>query len=208
MDGTSHMAIGAAAGFGAASAVGADLEATLILSALGGLTALMPDADIDGKLRNRLTFSHHFIRSVAQIAGFLMIMYSFFQGKGNEIWTGMGAGAAIIVLSAFIRQRHMLTMTGAGIAAGGFSLQETWVILLGVFMIIASFVPHRSYTHSIAGLLFFAVIASQFEQATGLQGAFYAGTAGYASHLIADMKILPFNRRGVKFFLPFSSKEF
>lgn len=87
MDGTSHMAIGAAAGFGAASAVGADLEATLILSALGGLTALMPDADIDGKLRNRLTFSHHFIRSVAQVAGFLMIMYSFF--KEREMRSGL-----------------------------------------------------------------------------------------------------------------------
>jgi inner membrane protein len=167
----------------------------------------MPDIDIDGKLSNRITFSHHFIRTLAQIIGFLMIMYSFFQGKGSEIWIGMGAGAGIIVLSAFIRQRHMLMMTGFGVLAGGISLQENWLILLGVFIVIASFVPHRSYTHSLLGLGFFAVIAFQFEQAIGLQSAFLVCTAGYASHLLADMKVLPFNRRGVKYFLPFSTKE-
>ncbi|MFP3359460.1 metal-dependent hydrolase, partial [Planococcus sp. SIMBA_143] len=28
------------------------------------------------------------------------------------------------------------------------------------------------------------------------------------SHLMADMKYLPFNKRGIKLFLPLSSKEF
>ncbi|MCM3596875.1 metal-dependent hydrolase [Metabacillus idriensis] len=208
MNGTSHMAIGAGTGFIIANTAGADFQTTLLLSGLGGLTALMPDFDIDGKLSNKITFSHQFFRTVAQIVGFLMIMYSFFQGRGNEIWIGMGTGTGIIVLSAFIRQRHMLTMTGIGVAAGGFSLQEIWIFLLGAFIVAASFVPHRSYTHSLAGLAFFAVIAFQFEQATGVNHSFIVSTAGYASHLIADMKILPFNRRGVKYFLPISSKEF
>lgn len=207
MNGTAHMAIGAGTGFVIASSMQTDFQTTLILLGLGGLAALMPDIDIDGKLSNRITFSHHFIRTLAQVIGFLMIMYSFFQGRGSEIWIGMGAGAAIIVFSAFIRQRHMLTMTGFGVLAGGISLQENWLILLGVFIVIASFVPHRSYTHSLLGLGFFAVIAFQFEQAIGLDGAFLVSTAGYGSHLLADMKMLPFNRRGVKYFLPFSSKE-
>ncbi|MGM0921571.1 MAG: metal-dependent hydrolase [Bacillota bacterium] len=208
MNGTSHMAIGAGTGFIIASSMQTDLQTTLILSGLGGLTALMPDIDIDGKLSNRITLSHQFVRTLAQIIGFLMIMYSFFQGKGNEIWIGMGSGTAIIVLSAFFRQRHMLTMTGIGVLAGGLSLQESWIIMLGIFIVVASFVPHRSYTHSLAGLAFFAVIAFQFEQAIGMDAAFIVSTSGYASHLIADMKVLPFNRRGVKYFLPFSSKEF
>jgi inner membrane protein len=138
----------------------------------------------------------------------MMIVYIFFEGTGSERWLGIGAGVAIIVIASYIKQRHMLTITGLGVLAGGISLQEIWLILLGIYIIIASFIPHRSYTHSLLGIGFFAFIAHYFEASIRIEGIFLTCLLSYSSHLIADMKVLPFNKRGVKFFLPFSSKEF
>ena len=98
-------------------------------------------------------------------------------------------------------------MTGAGLLLGGISLQELWILLTGVYIIVASFIPHRSYTHSMIGVVFFGWIAALFEQAIGINGLFETAIAAYTGHLLADMKLLPFNKRGVKPLLPVSSWE-
>lgn len=207
MNGTAHTAIGAATGFIVANTYQTEPATTLLFVGLGAVTGLIPDIDIDGKLSNKITFSHKLIRTIAQVIGFLMIIYSFLEGTELEKWIGMGVGAGIIMLSSFLRQRHMLTVTGVGVLVGGLSLQDNWLWLLGIYIILASFVPHRSYTHSLLGMSFFGVIAKQLEASIGVDGVFIVCIVGYGSHLIADMKILPFNKRGTKFFLPFSSKE-
>jgi inner membrane protein len=138
----------------------------------------------------------------------MMVLYTLFEGTGKEKWMGIGAGVAIIVIASFIKQRHMLTITGIGVLGGGFSLQESWLIMLGIYIIIASFVPHRSYTHSLVGIGYFTFIAHYLEASLSIDGVFLTCLSGYISHLVCDMKVLPFNKRGVKFFLPFSSKEF
>lgn len=207
MKGTTHSIIGAATGFIVAQSVSASPSATVLLVGLGGISGLMPDMDIDGKLRNKITISHKVFRSIAQVIGFLMIVYSIYNGTNMERLYGIGIGTGIIALSYLIKQRHMLTMTGVAVLIGGISLQETWLILLSVFIIIASFVSHRSYTHSLLGIIFFGYIAQQFEQSIKIDGVFLACICGYVSHLVGDMAIFPFNRRGIKLFLPFSSKE-
>ncbi|WP_057915889.1 metal-dependent hydrolase [Peribacillus muralis] len=208
MNGTAHMAIGATVGYLTANSLQTDPTTTLFLVGIGGVSGLMPDMDIDGKLSNRITFSHKFIRTLAQTVGMLMIIYSILEGYENEKWIGAGAGIGIIIISSFITQRHMLTLSGLGVLGVGMSLQENWLWLLGLYMILASFTPHRSYTHSVAGIVFFGIIAFQFEAAMKIDGIFTTCLFGYISHLIADMKFLPFNKRGVKLFLPFYSKEF
>ncbi|MCM3093194.1 MULTISPECIES: metal-dependent hydrolase [unclassified Cytobacillus] len=207
MNGTAHAAIGAAAGYVVANTVHASPSATLLLVGLGSVSGLIPDLDIDGKLRDRLTLSHEVVRTVAQIIGILMIIYSFYEGSPKEKWLGMAIGIGMTAISAKIRQKHMLTITGIGVLAGGISLQELWLILFGIYILIASFVSHRSYTHSLLGVVFFAFISSRFEMSLGIEGVYYTCLAGYISHLVADLKILPFNKRGVKLFLPISSKE-
>ncbi|MEH6987649.1 metal-dependent hydrolase [Cytobacillus firmus] len=207
MNGTAHAAIGAAAGYVVANTVHASPSTTLLLVGLGSVSGLIPDLDIDGKLRDRLTLSHEIVKTVAQIIGILMIIYSFYEGSPKEKWLGMAIGIGMTAISAKIRQKHMLTITGIGVLAGGFSLQELWLILFGIYILIASFVSHRSYTHSVLGVVFFAFISSRFEMSLGIEGVYYTCLAGYISHLIADLKILPFNKRGVKLFLPLSSKE-
>ncbi|OMF54886.1 hydrolase [Paenibacillus sp. FSL R5-0490] len=207
MNGTAHAAIGAAAGYVVANTVHASPSATLLLVGLGSVSGLIPDLDIDGKLRDRLTLSHEVVQTVAQIIGILMIIYSLYEGSAKEKWLGMAIGIGMTAISSKIRQKHMLTITGIGVLAGGFSLQELWLILFGIYILIASFVSHRSYTHSLLGVIFFAFIASRFEMSLGIEGVYYTCLAGYISHLIADLKILPFNKKGVKLFLPLSSKE-
>ena len=207
MNGTAHAAIGAATGFIVANTFQVSPSETALFVGLGAVSGLMPDLDIDGKLRGKITLSHKLIRMAAQLIGILMIFYSFYEGSATEKWLGLGIGLGIMVISGFIKQKHMLTITGIGVLAGGFSLAEIWLILLGVYIIIASIVSHRSYTHSILGVLFFGVIASKLEISLGIDGVFYACLCGYISHLIADLKILPFNKRGIKLLLPVSSVE-
>ncbi|MCM3664945.1 metal-dependent hydrolase [Mesobacillus subterraneus] len=208
MKGTMHAALGAGAGFITANSLQSDPSATMFLVTVGGIAGLLPDVDVDGKLSNKITFSYKLIRTVAQLIGFLMILYSFLEGSSSEKWIGIIIGAGMMIISSFLTQRRMLTVTGIGVLAGGLSLHESWLILLGIYIIVASFISHRSYTHTLIGMLFFAAIALRFEQSIGVEGTFAACMGAYASHLIADMKILPFNKRGVKYFLPISKKEF
>ncbi|WP_043931973.1 metal-dependent hydrolase [Bacillus sp. EB01] len=207
MNGTSHAVIGSTTGFIVANTVQASPSATLILVGMGAVSGLIPDLDIDGKLRGRITLSHKVIRFSAMIIGFLMVLYSFFEKTAVEKWQGIGIGLFIVLIASLIKQKHMLTITGIAVLIGGLSLEELWLILLGIYIVIASFSSHRSYTHSILGVIFFGIIANHLEVSLGIKGVFYTCLAGYVGHLLADLKILPFNKRGVKLFLPLSSKE-
>ncbi|MEH7014462.1 metal-dependent hydrolase [Neobacillus niacini] len=207
MNGTAHTAIGAATGFIVANTFHSSPTETIIFVGLGAVSGLMPDLDIDGKLRGKITLSHKVIRWAALLIGVLMVFYSFYEGRAADKWLGIGIGLAIIVVSSFIKQKHMLTITGIGVLAGGISLSEVWLILLGVYIVIASFASHRSYTHSILGVIFFGIIAWKLEGSLGMDGVFYTCLGGYISHLLADLKILPFNKRGIKLFLPVSKIE-
>ena len=207
MNGTSHAVIGAATGFLVATTFQASPSGTLLFIGLGGVSGLMPDLDIDGKLRGKITLSHKVIRLSAMIIGIMMILYSLFEKTMEERWWGIGIGCLIIMISSLIKQKHMLTITGMAVLAGGFSVDERWLILLGIYIIIASFSSHRSYTHSLLGMIFFGAIAFYLEASLGIQGIFYSCFGGYLSHLLADLKLLPFNKRGIKLFLPLSSKE-
>ena len=207
MNGTAHAAIGGGTGFIVANTFQSMPTATLFLVGLGAVSGLIPDLDIDGKLRGRITLSHTMIRTVAQLIGTLMVFYSFYEGLGMEKYIGIGIGVGMIAIASSIKQKHMLTITGIGVVAGGLFLEEKWLILFGVYILIASFVPHRSYTHSALGVIYFGWIASVLEASLGIEGVYYTCLAGYISHLMADSRFLPFNKRGIKLFLPVSSKE-
>lgn len=207
LNGTLHAAVGSATGFVVANSLQTSTTATLLLVGLGGISGLIPDLDIDGKLRGKITLSHKVIRLSALIIGIMMVIYSFFEKSEIERWLGVGIGFLIMLIASLIRQKHMLTITGIAVLVGGLSVEELWVILLGIYIIVASVSSHRSYTHSLVGVAFFGFIASLFESSLGIEGVFYACLGGYISHLIGDLKILPFNKRGVKMFLPLSSKE-
>ncbi|WP_231575011.1 hypothetical protein [Bacillus sp. B-jedd] len=130
----------------------------------------MPDLDTNGKLRGKITLSHKMIILSAQLIGILMILYSFIEKTATERWLGLGIWVLIMVVAALIKQKHMLTITGIAVIAGGISLDEQWIILLGVNIIIASFSSHRSYTHSLLGVIFFGFIALKLQTSLGIHG--------------------------------------
>ncbi|KLV26924.1 metal-dependent hydrolase [Niallia circulans] len=208
MNGTSHAVIGSATGFIVANTVQSTPSETLLFVSLGAVSGLIPDLDIDGKLRGKITLPHQMIQLSAQVIGIMMILYSFFDRTALERWMGVGIGILILFIASLIKQKHMLTITGIAVLMGGISLEERWIILLGIYIMIASFTSHRSYTHSILGVIFFGIIAADLETSLDINGLFYTCIGGYISHLLADLKILPVNKRGVKLFLPLSSKEF
>lgn len=212
MKGSSHAAIGIAAGAIAGYQVQPDLYSVAVGSVVGGVSALVPDLDTNGLASNRITLSKKITQWLMQLVGagiFGAIVYQYVtEGFTPPILLYAGIGLLFFIISRFITQRRMLTLTGIMVMWLGFVMdQSIGVLLAGSYIVIASFLPHRSYTHSLLGLAFYAFILTHLQEEWALEGMLAAGIAGYASHLIADMKLLPMNRRGVKWFLPFWNKE-
>src|SRR5699024_412208 len=99
-------------------------------------------------------------------------------------------------------------LTAVGVIAGGFSLEEIWLILFGVYTLIASVILHRIYTHSIQGFIFFGFIAKNLEVSLGIQGVYYTCLAGYIHYLITDKYDAPFLKGRIKLFLPVTSRSY
>lgn len=208
MNGASHVAIGGVTGFMVASVIGADPTTTAILAITGGVTALVPDLDTGGRLANKITMSHGFIGLILTILGLFVIGYSWLTVPDIGKWLGILIGVCIIVISKKINKKIMLVLTGVALGFAGVSLEKLWVILAATYIIIAAFLPHRSYTHSLIGLLFFSYIAHLFAKDVNINGIYVTSILGYSSHLIADMRIIPSNKRGIKLLRPISNKEF
>lgn len=208
MKGTVHAFIGAATGFIVANNFHGDPEETVILIGIGGVAGLVPDLDIGGKLRNKFTIPHSYIQHIAQLIGLMLLLYSFFKSTDGFAAIGGGLGAAIFLLATLFKQKHMLMITGIGVFIGGYLLEEWWILLFGVYILIASVCSHRTYTHSLLGFCFFGLIGYFLQQSLELEGIFYASIFSYASHLAADSRLLPFNKRGVPLFLPLWRKDF
>lgn len=212
MKGSSHALIGVTAGAIAGYQVQPDLYSVAVASAIGGVSALVPDLDTNGVASNRITISKQITQWLMQLVGagiLVAIVYQYFtKGFTPSILLYAGIGLLFFIVSRFITQRRMLTLTGVMVMWLGIVMhQSIGILLVGSYIVIASFLSHRSYTHSLLGLAFYAFILNQLQQEWQIDVLLIAGLAGYASHLIADMKIFPMNRRGVKWFMPFWNKE-
>lgn len=212
MKGSSHAIIGVTVGAIAGYQVQTDFYTVAVASLVGGISALVPDLDTNGVASNRITLSKELGRWLMHLVGIsilLAITYQYFKiGYTPSILLYGGIGLLFFIISRFITQRRMLTLTGIMVMWLGFVMQQSIGILLaGSYIIIASFLSHRSYTHSLLGLVFYGFILNQLQQEWGIDGLLVAGIAGYASHLVADMKLLPMNRRGVKWFAPIWNRE-
>lgn len=212
MKGSSHALTGVAVGAIAGYQVHPDLLTIAVSSGIGAVSALVPDLDTNGLASNRITLSKQVFQWLMHAIGivlFITIAYQYFQtGFSPTIFLYGGIGLLLFVASRFIKQKRMLTMTGILVMVIGFVMhQSTGILLAGSYIVIASFLSHRSYTHSLLGLAFYAYILHHLHQQWPIDGLMLAGIAGYASHLLADMRLLPMNRRGVKLFAPIWNKE-
>ncbi|KKB33828.1 metal-dependent hydrolase [Bacillus thermotolerans] len=207
--GSSHLTIGGAVGLGVSFYMQTDPLTTASLIGIGAVAGLAPDLDVNGKLSNRITISKKWLILFFALAGLLLIGYSYFLLGGVAAAGGMAIGACLIFLPRlFIKQRTMLFLTGIALGAVAWYTDIFWLLLLSVFIAVSSFLSHRTLTHSFIGAACFSAIAWHFEQSMHVEGSFLAGTLAYLSHLVADMKVWPANKKGVKWFLPLFRKEF
>ncbi|TFE02955.1 metal-dependent hydrolase [Jeotgalibacillus salarius] len=209
MKGASHALVGTTIGLG--TAVFYDLEpaATGLVMLLGSTAALAPDLDTNGRLSNRISLHRKWLWYTLSAIGVLIGIFSLISLSGVIKAGGLIAAVTLIIAPRFlIKQRFMVMLTGFTLAGIGWFYTEYWLIYFGLFTIVSSFLSHRGLTHSLPGLIIFTYIAHTLELRLGIEGITTVCFCAYLSHLILDMKLLPFNKKGVKWFLPFFSREF
>lgn len=209
MKGSSHAVIGAATGVGTAVWLQSTPIETALFACVGGVAALVPDLDVNGKLANKITVEKKWLILFFTAAGLLLALYSYFMLFGLKQATGFMISLGLLLLPRlFIKQRMMLFLTGLLVMYAGWYINETWVLYAGLFILFSSLVSHRTWTHSIIGILFFYLVAAEIARAYPVPGLLAVLVLSYVSHLVADMRILPANKKGTKFFYPIWKKEF
>ncbi|KIL45361.1 metal-dependent hydrolase [Jeotgalibacillus soli] len=209
MKGTSHALAGAGVGLGVAIWVDAPPTATGLLIGLGCVSGLAPDLDTNGKLSNRISLHRKWLWYTLALIGVIIGVYSLITFSGIAKLIGTAIALIMIIVPRFlINQRFMIFLSGTAVIAFGWYWREMWIISFGLFMIAATFLPHRGLTHSVVGILIFSYISFLLEQSILINGVVYSCSLGYLSHLLMDMKCLPFNKKGIKWFQPVYNREF
>ncbi|SFA95049.1 inner membrane protein [Lentibacillus halodurans] len=207
MDGKIHAIIGAGTGIAVAQSTGQDAINTAVLMTAGMIAALAPDLDTAGKLANKISLSHKMIQSFVRSTGILTGIYAWIVLAGTEKYIGLALGIFLFMIAPKFSQKLMLAISGAAIITVGIFISEVWVWLTGIYVVAAALVPHRSYTHSLIGFLFFSVIAFYISQDIVVYGLHSTLILAYGSHLLMDMRLLPGNKRGIRLLLPFTQVE-
>lgn len=82
-----------------------------------------------------------------------------------------------------------------------FQNNNSLFMLLGIFSFALSISNHRSFTHSIMGLVLFSAIMRLILMESGLSLMYKGFIIGYISHLLLDC----FTSKGIKLFYPFKA---
>ncbi|MFC3039824.1 metal-dependent hydrolase [Virgibacillus xinjiangensis] len=208
MKGSTHAMLGGAAGFGVAAYYGVEPLDSIALISAGMIAGLFPDLDTGGRLSNRITLPSEPLKVVMSFVALWLVYYSWIEGVGVDRAIGIGVGMLLFFFSRKLSEKMMLSVTGAGVILLGAAMNVLWLLLLGAYVVLASLVPHRSYTHSVLGLAFFSYISYLFTVDVDIQGMFYACILGYSSHLVGDSRWIPGNRKGVKLLAPLTDYQF
>lgn len=213
MKGRSHLSIGIAVGAIAGYLTQPDFATVLTCAGIGGISGVVPDLDTNGLASNRITLSKKVSKGLMELVGisilFTLLYQVFTDGLSRHLYIYGGIAFVLLIVSRLITRKRMLTITGVLVLLLGFVMDESiGTLFAGSYIVFASFLPHRSYTHSLLGVAFYAMILKYLAIEWPIEGMLAAGLAGYISHLIADMKVLPVNRRGVKWLAPLWKQEF
>ncbi|GAA3918294.1 metal-dependent hydrolase [Hymenobacter algoricola] len=209
MRGSSHLAIGLITGVAVGGLV-AGIPFSPAGIALAGFSSLAADLDHpNSRLSKRLGFTQQYVRWAFVLAGLGLAAYTHYMlPLGPDRRMGFTAALAFGLLGAALQggsaRKLALVFTGAGAVLAGLYFEYLWLSMLGIFICVAPFTTHRSWTHTIWATLLWTYIGYLANQSLGWHGvAHYAG-AGYASHLLADT----LTKSGVRWFLPLSDYSF
>lgn len=204
MNGETHLVAGLATGIGVSYfSQGSGAESVAVTS-VATMASLAPDLDTAGSLTHRLTRP---FRMVNRIAFMLLLIVFFASYVSNEVSSEMLIGGIGVLLTLLLLKRitikFQLFIMAMVIGIIGYHYGYYSIVLFAMYVGVASLLPHRSYTHSLIGLVCFSYISYQASIDFGMEPLFLAGFLGYLSHLLLDSRWIPGNRRGIKILLPF-----
>lgn len=212
MRGITHLTLGLLTAVGAV-ALRPDLTGySLTGVAVAGLSALAPDLDAPGsRLGRDLSFDPKYFRYGLLVVGALLGMWAWYRldlthtARQQALLAGIALGVLGAALaSENVSRRVMLAFTGVLIVGVGGWLRLSWLAMLGGFVGIAPWLPHRSWTHTVWATLLWGYLCQAAAYALHDPGIFWLGTLGYLSHLVADS----LTKAGVKWFFPVLGRSF
>ncbi len=204
MNGKAHLAVGLATGIGVSYFSQSTGAEAVVITSVATIASLAPDLDTAGSLTHRLTKP---FRVVNRIAFMLLLSIFFVSYLSTEVSSEMLIGGIGVLLTLLLLKRitikFQLFIMAMVIGIIGYHYGYYSIVLFALYVGVASLLPHRSYTHSLIGLVCFSYITYQASIDFGMEPLFLAGFLGYLSHLLLDSRCIPGNRRGIKILLPF-----
>jgi len=203
MRGTAHLTIGLITGVAIAGLV-PGLPFSLPGIALAGFSSLAPDLDHpESRLSQRLGFAQKYVRYVFALAALAIAGFSYAQlrpGPEQRMYytVALAFGLIGVAMQGGSARKLALLFTGLGTVVAGLYAAQLWVSLLGVFISLAPFTTHRSWTHTIWAVGLWTYIGHLADQRLGWHGVAVFAGAGYASHLVADT----LTKSGIRYFFP------
>ena len=162
------------------------LETMVLAIALGMLGGLMPDLDQKNALISRRL---EWVGKAATIVLAFVILYA--SGLAKSV-TGLGAFVVVILLlisqTEWMR-RITLLMLACGAGWMGLTLKEPLIagVSLAVWLCLAAFTAHRTFTHSLLGIAMIGIAAIGIGRHEHMVPFLWIFITGYALHMIADV---------------------
>lgn len=215
MDGKTHLAIGAIIGgtYGYIH-TGNELDTLLTFIAVGGFSALAADLDGPSVLTRKISKLSRTLHAASIIIGLSMLailgglLITQEQFRPPWLWQAVALAAALTLLGLLVSRGNwrnaMVSLSGLLLAGFGYTEQLYWLIGLGLFVIIAPWLSHRGFTHTIWAVPIWGWIGFGLESQLAIDGIGAAAILTYLSHIVADM----FTPAGVKLIYPLSKKKF
>ncbi|SDK40115.1 inner membrane protein [Catalinimonas alkaloidigena] len=208
MRGISHLAIGITTG-AAIAALSPAVPFSVTGLTVAAVSSLAPDLDHpESRISRRISFSHVYLKALICILAVGLAVYSYIHTHGEQQTLLLEISLVGVLIGAFMREttarRFMLLFTALMLIAGGVYLGEHWLYLLGGFVGISPFTPHRSWTHTVWAVGFWLYLGDQTEKALHVPGLAWSAVAGYVSHLVADT----LTKNGVKWLFPLWEGKF
>ncbi len=203
MRGTAHLTIGLITGVAIAGLV-PGLPFSLPGIALAGFSSLAPDLDHpESRLSQRLGFAQKYVRYVFTLGALAIAGFSYAQmrpGPEQRLYytVALAFGLIGVAMQGGSTRKLALLFTGLGTVVAGLYTEQLWASLLGVFISLAPFTTHRSWTHTIWAVGLWTYIGHLADQRLGWHGVAVFAGAGYASHLVADT----LTKSGIRYFFP------
>ena len=173
--------------------------------AVAGLAALAPDLDEPGsRLARDISFDPKYFRYGLVLAAATLGAWAWYRlditraARLQALLLALALGVLAAALTGKAGRRVMVAATGGGIALAALWLQQFWLALLGAFVLVAPFLKHRTYTHTVWATVLWGYICYGAAKTLRDDGIFWLGASGYVSHLVADS----LTKSGVPWFYP------